>query len=77
MTKRYKMEALANAKVFDPITYNEFLQGLGNTPLNQIKKKYGEEVAEDTRKYFIKHPSARFLWIQNGCHGPEPKVTTQ
>lgn len=77
MTKRYKMEALAAAKVFDPIAYNEFLQGLGNISLNKIKKKYGEEVAEDTQKYFIKHPSARFLWIQNHCIGPEPTETTQ
>jgi len=74
MKKLEKMQVLANAKVYDPITYNEFLSDLGNTPLNKIKRQYGETVVEDTRAYFIKHPSPRFLWIQNGCVGPEPEV---
>ncbi len=72
-SKRSKdIQALALARVYDPITYVDFLRGLGNTPLNKIKRSYGETVVEDTRNYFVQHPSPRFIWIQNGCKGPEP-----
>ena len=46
MKKLEKIQALAQAKVYDPITYDEFLSDLGNTPLNKIKLQYGETVAE-------------------------------
>jgi hypothetical protein len=67
LKKLNDMQALANCKTYDPITYDEFLSTLGDTTLTKIKQMYGETVAEDTRGYFMRHPSKRFVWIQNGC----------
>jgi len=51
-----------------------FCKQFANVPLQDIVNYYGENTVMRVKEYFKLHPSPRFLWIQNGCIGPEPKV---